>query len=296
MENIPCAVCGRHTEYRVRYPERIPQIEIDLSDRRMPRKTHFRIVECKACGLIYSNPIFPRERIIRAYRDAVYLEQDLQLDNMVEDYARELKRLEPSLPRKESLLEIGCAGGLFLGKAKEIGFKKVCGVEIIEEAVRKAHPNVRECIVNDVFTKKLFEEESFDLVCFLQVLDHVVDPISFLEDVRYVLRKGGFILAVNHNIRSCMSRILGENSPMYDLAHIYLFDKSTMRRILERHGFEVVYVQSLWNHYTLAHGLKMFPFPRSVKQRLIELSKRLGLAERTLRVAAGNMVSVARKR
>jgi SAM-dependent methyltransferase len=252
-------------------------------------------VECKACGLIYSNPIFPSSTIIRSYVENVYVEKDVQLANMAEDYLTELKRLEPLLPRKEDLLEIGCANGFFLRRAKEVGFKRVWGVEVGKQAVSKAPPDVRDSIINDVFSKKLFKKESFDVVCLLQILDHALDPRSFLEDVRYVLRKGGFILAVNHNVRSLLTRILGENSPMFDIAHIYLFDKTRMRELLERCGFEVIYVRSLWNRYSFEHCLKMFPLPGSFKSPLTDLSRRLGLAEKTLKVMAGNMVSVARK-
>ena len=49
---------------------------------------------------------------------------------------------------------------------------------------------------------------------------------------------------------------------MYDIEHIYLFDKRTIRRIFDTNGFEVVGVANLRNSYTLGYAAKMFPFLR----------------------------------
>jgi SAM-dependent methyltransferase len=245
--------------------------------------------------LVYSNPYFEEAVLRLLYRDAAYIDER-QLENMSADYAREFFHIAGSLDRSARILEIGCANGFFLEKLRRAGYDNLCGVEPGKEAVSKAPPGVRDRIINDFFQPALFAPESFDLVCCFQIFDHLPDPNRFLADIGSLLRPGGLLMAINHNIQAFITRILGERSPMYDIEHIYLFDKSTIRRLFTANGFEVTRVADLSNSYTLGYAVKMFPFPAALKNGIVRALEGISLAGRSLRVPAGNMVTVGRKR
>jgi SAM-dependent methyltransferase len=252
-------------------------------------------VECRHCGLIYSNPYFDDGMLQSLYREAAYIDEQ-QLENMGADYAREFLRAAGSaLDRSARVLEIGCANGFFLEKLYGAGYQDLHGVEPGKDAVSKASPAIRERIVNDFFRPTLFEPESFDVVCCFQIFDHLPDPPGFLADVRSLLRPGGLVMTINHNIRALITRVLGERSPMFDIEHIYLFDKSTIRRLFTANGFEVIRVSGLSNSYTLGYAIKMFPLPGGMKRGMLRLLKG-PLADVNFRIPAGNMVTVGRKR
>jgi hypothetical protein len=82
---------------------------------------------------------------------------------------------------------------------------------------------------------------------------------------------------------------------MYDIEHIYLFDKSTIRRLFVANGFEINRVSGLSNSYTLAYAVKMFPLPTRLKTLIVRTLKGR-LAGLSLRIPAGNMTTVGRKR
>lgn len=292
---IPCALCGPGTEYRVLYPERLQESTIDFVARKTPIRQHFRVVECRGCGLIYSTPILSSETIYRLYQHCSFLHEG-QLGNMLRDYRNQLRHVVSLLPAKGRLLEIGCANGFFLEAALELGFDDVCGVEPSEDAVRKAPPHIRPKIINSIFSPDLLPKGSFDIVCCFQVLDHLLDPKEVLLGAQALLREGGVLLLINHNIRSWLPRLLGEGCPMYDIEHIYLFDRKTAAQLLETTGYEVVRVANIPNSYTLSYATKMFPLPGLLKRSLIALLDRIGLSASCVRLPAGNMVSVGRKR
>lgn len=292
---IPCALCGPGAGYQVRFEEQIGKDSINFTARKTPSRQHFRIVECNRCGLIYSNPVLPFETIRRLYRHSPFI-QEAQLESMVRDYQDQVKAILPLLGRRDRLLEIGCASGFFLQAALTMGFKEVVGVEPGLAAVERADPSIRSRIVNALFHADLFPPESFDLVCCFQVLDHLLDPNTVLRDVFKVLRPAGMVLLVNHNIRSWFPRVLGKRCPMYDIEHIYLFDKGTIARLLGNNGFDVVGVRNLVNSYTLGYALKMFPLPGLVKSALLSMTRFLGAEGWRVRLAAGNMVSLGRKK
>jgi SAM-dependent methyltransferase len=267
---------------------------LDFSARRNPQKYHARVVECRHCGLIYSNPYFDEAALRLLYREAAYIDEK-QLENMGADYAREFFRAAVVLDRSAQILEIGCANGFFLEKLCRAGYQNLRGVEPGKDAVSKAPPIIRDRIVNDFFQPTLFAPKSFDVVCCFQIFDHLPDPGQFLADVRSLLRPSGLLIAINHNIRALITRILGERSPMYDIEHIYLFDKSTIRRLFVANGFEVTRVSGLSNSYTFAYAVKMFPLSSRLKTGIVQMLKGL-LADVSLRIPAGNMVTVGRKR
>lgn len=233
--------------------------------------------------------------IYHLYQRSSFL-QERQLEYMLCDYREQLRQILPLLPAKGRLLEIGCANGFFLEAALELGFEDVCGVEPSEDAVRMANPYIRPKISNGVFSRDLFPPSSFDVVCCFQVLDHLLDPKSVLLGAQALLREGGILLLINHNIRSWMPRLLGEGCPMYDIEHIYLFDPKTVSQLLRTTGYEVVRVANIPNSYTLSYAIKMLPLPGSWKRSLIALGERTGFGLWCVRLPAGNMVSVGRKR
>lgn len=293
-QELSCAICGKGTPYRILYPERIELTSIDFAARKTPTRQHFRMVECVHCGLIYSSPILPPDAIYELYRHSPFL-QEAQLANMIRDYQDQLRHLLPLLPSKGRLLEIGCANGLFLKAALELGFEDVRGVEPGEDSIRAADPAVRGKIVNSLFRADLFPPESFDVICCFQVLDHLLDPGAVFRDAAKLLRKGGLILLLNHNIRSWLPRVLGERCPMYDIEHIYLFDKWTVAQLLQKNGFEVIGVRNIPNSYTLSYAVKMFPLPHLAKRLALALCEKFGMASFRVRLPAGNMVSIGRK-
>ena len=140
------------------------------------------------------------------------------------------------------------------------------GVEPGVEAVKSADPAIRPQIVNDLFDADLFPPASFDAVCCFQILDHLLDPVSTLQDACTLLKPGGILLLLNHNIRSWFPRVLGRRCPMYDVEHIYLFDRRTVASLLRKTGFQVVETRNVANSYTLDYAFKMFPLPRPLKQ------------------------------
>lgn len=293
-QEISCALCGAGVPYRVRFPECLRPASLDFAARKTPTRQHFRMVECVNCGLVYSSPIVPPEVIHELYRHSPFLHES-QLANMIRDYQTQLRSLLPLLPSKGRLLEIGCANGLFLKAALELGFEDVRGVEPGEESVRAADPAVRGKIVNALFHAELFPPESFDVVCCFQVLDHLLEPGAVLRDAIKLLRKSGLVLLLNHNIRSWLPRFLGERCPMYDIEHIYLFDKQTVAQLLRNNGFDVVAVRNIPNSYTLSYALKMFPLPGLVKRLALNLCDKIGMDSLRIRLPAGNMVSIGRK-
>jgi SAM-dependent methyltransferase len=109
-----------------------------------------------------------------------------------------LPHLRPGL----SLLDVGCGPGtITVDLARIVVPGQVIGLDASDEVVAQARAlgaeseatNVR-FEAGDVFALK-YDDASFDVVHAHQVLQHLVDPVAALVELRRVLRPGGVLAA-----------------------------------------------------------------------------------------------------
>ena len=231
MKKIFCAICGPKFNKKLLYQKFFKLNQINkkvFSARRKPDKLHYKTVQCQNCGLVFADSIFQNKKLAELYKDSLLTYQN-QIPDLSKTYRHYLKKLEKFKVKKNRLLEIGCGNGFFFLEAKKQGYQDVWGVEPSLDAIRKASKQVKNNIKNAMFAKKLFKKNSFDVICFFQTFDHISNPNKFLEDCYHLLKPGGLILAINHNVNSLQSKILKDKSPIIDIEHPYLYNQKTMK-------------------------------------------------------------------
>src|SRR5215510_4105076 len=241
---------------------------------------HSLVVRCRNCGLVFSRSILSDEALAYLYsKSKVTFSEYTQI--IRKDYWACLEQFMGGA-EKGSALEIGCSTGFFLDELLERGFREVHGVEPSVEAIEMASPQVKPNITSGFFKAGLFEEKKFGLVCSFQTLDHLSDPLDVVSVARDILKPGGLAYFITHNVDGLQARLLGEKSPIIDVEHIYLFNKKTLRRLLETARFQVLGVGNIANSYPLDYWLRMFPFSRGVKGTLRNTACRIGLSSMRL--------------
>jgi 2-polyprenyl-3-methyl-5-hydroxy-6-metoxy-1,4-benzoquinol methylase len=296
MIHTQCAICETDAWDRELYPDRLGADAATyrrFSARRQPDRVRYRMVRCRKCGLIRSDPVLPEEELARLYRGSAFdYEEESACAGLT--YARYVSKSLPLLKERARMLEIGCGNGSFLEKALEFGFAEVHGVEPSRQAVEAASPTVRERIKNELFHEGLFPPGWFSLICGFQVLDHLTRPNEALRACRVLLEPEGLALFINHDVGAWTNRILGERSPIIDVEHTYLYDKNTMMRIFCKNGFEVLRVFPVRNEYPLAYWCKMAPMPAWLKTRLLPALRRSRCGRWIMPMRAGNLGILAR--
>lgn len=297
MKNQICAICGENTPFEILYPANFERGQIDkdlFSARRIPDRCHYQIVRCRKCGLIFSNPILEENIIRRLYQESE-LTYGSEIVNLKKTYGNYLKKIINFVPERNNLLEIGCGNGFFLQEALGVGFKNVVGVEPSVEAVNKAGREIKPFIKTNNFQGKLFKNNFFDVICFFQTLDHIVNPNLFLKDCFKILKRQGIIFCIVHDSSSNLVKILGEKTPIFDIEHTYLYNKITLGKIFEKNNFEVVKVMNIANEYSLGYWTKLLPFGNQFKKKVEKIIVLLRLEKISLRIKAGNIGMVAKK-
>jgi SAM-dependent methyltransferase len=297
LQETRCAICGSVDNAETVYPANLGRDAFTpavFSARRTPDRIHYQIVRCLECGLLRSDPVASAEILSDLYSRSEFHYAD-ESTNLAETYGRYLDELDRYGCTKEALLEIGCGNGFFLEEARRRGYAVVRGVEPSADAVAQAPAGLRAAIVVDVMRPGLFDEQSFDAICLFQVLDHLTDPARVLNECRQLLRPGGFILCLNHDVEAMSARLLGERSPIIDVEHTYLFSKSTISRLLAGLGFRVLVCGPVRNTYSLRYLSHLLPLPRQAKNPLLAALDATRLGRVRLSVRLGNLYAIAQR-
>ena len=297
MNATRCPICDTDEQDREVYASNFEPADLThevFSARRTPDRLHYRMVRCGGCNLLRSNPILSAPELARLYEGSRFT-YAAEAEYTRRTYARYLHRLAAMLPDRGALMEIGCGNGFFLEEALAEGFREVAGIEPSAEAAGRASERVRPTIKLGLYGRATFPATSFDAICAFQVFDHVPDPGAVLAACHEHLRPGGLALFINHDCGALLNRVLGEASPIIDVEHTALFDKKTMRRIFEKHGFVVREVFSVWNTYPLGYWARLAPLPGPLKRAAAAVLAGSGLGKIPVKINAGNLGIIAGK-
>lgn len=158
-----------------------------------------------------------------------------------------------------SVLDLGCGDGFFL---ESLGpeFKKVKGLDISEKAVQKVRNKDIDAEVFDFASGPLpYENNSFDTVVMLDILEHLYSPQDLLEEAKRVSKKSIIISVPNFNslparVQAFLGRAPENNTP--SKGHIYWFNMPILKRLVKNSGLKIVAMETntFWqDHFLFGH-------------------------------------------
>jgi len=140
-------------------------------------------------------------------------------------------------------LDIGCGNGKFIRDMNTLGWQFE-GVEFNPIAVnicRKAGLNVFQGDLHNA----AFKDNSFDLVSARQVIEHIPDPVNFINEIVRILKSGGRLLLKTPNSKSLGRRWFGTFWFANEIPrHLVLFCPANLNMLAERFGLRQITVKT----------------------------------------------------
>lgn len=100
---------------------------------------------------------------------------------------------------KAKILEVGSGLGYLTFALNKVGYKTV-GLDISPTAVASANLNFGEHYISSDIYKYVNEKPGFfDIVVLTEVIEHVIDPISFLEVLLKIVKPNGKVILTTPN-------------------------------------------------------------------------------------------------
>jgi len=218
---------------------------------------------CTSCGLILSSMTRRKPKLgqyanvdLRAYLSSVGALRHEQSSQI-------LTFLAPYMSPGARVLDVGCGFGSFLLRAKEAGYA-VAGIEPDEHACESACDVLGSGVVKQGTLQQVQPPAgSADVVASLDVLEHVppTEHAAFARMMMDVLAPGG-IWAIKvpstEGLYYRLSAMLARVAPAigvtfmrrlwqtdYEFPHTVYFDRRSLQRWLQRHGFTMIDVRYL---------------------------------------------------
>lgn len=206
------------------------------------------ILKCSHCNHAFANQVLTDEELQKLYtRNYFFGEEysDYFADRTVleKNFRQRLKVLNRFIQKDlhKNLLEIGCAYGFFLNLVRN-EFKTVKGIDINLDGIEYAKTQLGLDVIGDEFLKHDFKNENFDVVCLWDTIEHLRDPHLYLEKISHHTKKGSLIAITTGDIDSWNAKIRKENWRLiHPPTHIHYFSKKSIEKLLNQHGFKVVY-------------------------------------------------------
>lgn len=172
---------------------------------------------------------------------------------------RTIKNLTKGKYRR--ILDVGCASGWLTARMACLFPKaEVFGVDVSEKMCQKAkviHPEVK--FIQADAHKLPFRKGSLDLIIATEVLEHVVDPLAVLLEMKRVLSKTGEIIismdAGNLLFNSIWFFWTKGKGRVWKNSHLHRFNVRELRQLFLKAGFYIEKEQ--YFNYGLAVAFKL---------------------------------------
>jgi hypothetical protein len=258
-------------------------------------KIFFTYARCEECALLFA-PIFYDLDQLGALYEQMPPNMDLvpmaALVKTQRGYFEELKKFS-SL--KNGYIEIGPDIGIFTENCSREGeFNNYWLCEPNREVagtLAKSVGNNQFTIIEDMFGFSQIPDHSAGAAVMIQVLDHLLDPIATLTELRAKLLPDAKLLIVTHNEQSLLRKIVGWRWPAFCLQHPQIYNPNSITKLLEKSGYKVNSIEKTRNYFEFSFLLKHLLWAFGIKVKSVP-----SIFNFTIGLKLGNIVTIATPR
>lgn len=153
-------------------------------------------------------------------------------------------------------VDLGSGRGYFADIIKS-HVEEVCCLEGSHEAIEVCRAKGYKVILADLERGLPYQDSEFDFVNALEVIEHLKDPIYFLEEIKRITKPGKFLLLSTLNRISLegwkgkiLERFSGRKWDGWDATHKHLFTYSEFFKMVNSH-FEILDIIGFYYGFTI---------------------------------------------
>ncbi|MDO8658652.1 MAG: class I SAM-dependent methyltransferase [Candidatus Levybacteria bacterium] len=234
-----------------------------------------KIFECESCKLASTELKILRttenqDILINYYN----LEKYILLKNQQKRKFFYIIKILKKFVKSGDILDVGAGFGLFDSLLMEKGSYKM---DIIEPDLhlyfinnQKEKVNVHKTNYQNFLSKN---NKIFNCILFIDSLEHFNNPNQILKKTKKILSRNGHIIINLPNYKSLMAKICKHWSWWMIEDHKYHFSPDSIEKILEKNGFEMIYLTSYESFSDFKKNLdgNFIYIKNPVKRKLIKL-------------------------
>jgi SAM-dependent methyltransferase len=253
-------------------------------------KRFFTYHRCIGCGLLYTPAFFDGARLAELYSSMAPNMEIVSNDAIAATQMGYFDAVRGKLDG--GYLEIGPDTGHIVREAAQRGgFEHFWLFEpnrAIHDTLRASACGRPASLLTDMDDLSPVPDGSVGLAVMVHVLDHLLDPLAMLRQIRAKLRPDGTLLIVTHNEKSLLRSLMGTRWPPFCLQHPELYNPATITALLGRAGYAGVQVERSRNYFPLPFLARQAAWTVGIKPA------RVPLPDISLGLRLGNMLTLAK--
>lgn len=229
MADMHCKVCGNVEQQRFQQVYAFPT---------------FEVWSCTVCNFHFVPPAFTELVSYDHYKTKAEQETVRQGNDWlkIQRHKSRLRKIN-RLQHGGKLFDLGVGWGHFLAAARDMGYN-VSGVELSEYQWDYATRDLGLPVEHMNFFDLPASPGSTDVITMWDVLEHIEDAGAVLDRIHDMLCDNGLLVLQVPQIDSYISKKTRDKWSMLSHTHVNYFSPSTITRLLQDHGFEVLKIRS----------------------------------------------------
>jgi signal peptidase II len=261
------------------------------------------LVECSHCHFVFdpslnlnTREIYQDKYFIKDSGDQGFSDYGLDHDINLINFKKRLQKLQQLKPEIGSYLDIGCAYGDSLDAAAEFRIETIQGVELSKMACEKARAKGYS-VFQGTLQEASLSIKTYDLITLSDVIEHVENPKTLIEDCRKHLNPEGLIALHTPNFNSWSARLLKSKwFHLKQFEHICFFTPETIQNMLEQIGFSMITCESSTSYLSVAAILRRLQiYKAGWLGKLLKLVPKTLAEKIILPLRTGNMFVIAKR-
>lgn len=206
-------------------------------------KDNYVIHKCGECTVMFVHPFPSAQELTDFYNN---YHKSKQYKDKIKSKTKRARSRIASLGRRGNLsfLDVGCNLGFATEAGRSLGYQAL-GVDVDVDAIERAavlFPQAQfRCVPIDVLAA---EGNKFDVIYCSEVIEHLVDPLQFLKDIRSVMKDDSILFLTtpdngHYSLPKDIEKLVKWNS-FRPPEHLIYFNKTSLKRIFRDAGFSNV--------------------------------------------------------
>jgi SAM-dependent methyltransferase len=207
----------------------------------------FYIFSCSHCGFLFMNPRFNEKAVRDFYNEDYYSgkgnysyhderESEKHSSSVWDARIKNIRKYKKS----GNFLDIGSSFGGLLKSAGR--YFNPYGIEISPYAADHSCQVPGLTIHRGTLEDHPFSHDFFSVISMVELIEHLGDPASAVEECFRLLNRGGLLLIQTANLEGLQARILGDRYAYFMPGHLSYFSLRNLTGLLRGKGFSRIKV------------------------------------------------------
>lgn len=293
-----CPICGTKPPAKPEIASGIPaetksfELLVPYWNGLFKDKVFFSYYRCGTCGLLYTPVFFTGPQLEQLYAQMPPNMDVVPVASLERTQRGYFDTLKSAASLEGGFIEVGPDVGLFTRNCVQEGkFSEYWLFEPnrdVEQALSSTMGNAKFHVIRDMFGFSQVPDRAASVAVMVHVMDHLLDPVSTLRELKEKLAPGGKVMLVTHDEASLLRRAIGSKWPAFCLQHPEIYNLATMRRLFEAAGYEVVKQSRTVNYFPIAFLLKQLLWALGLKIDWVPSFGQIAVG-----LKLGNMLTIA---